>query len=503
MVARDDLHRLIQQMTPSEVRHFKRHAQQHARNADNKTLLLFDTIAAQETYDEAALRKSLSGLAMLRQLSVAKNHLHQLLLRILGEMHSQQGTAGRLRNTLAQLEVLFEKGLIEDAKRRVDKAYRLAMRFDQFAYALELLRWHIKLLKKTGSREDYQALLLLQRQEVKLIDNISTESELRRTHDEILAILSLGVDAAQQQVVERIHDILSRPLLHASPDDLPFNSQMIFHYIHIHVGQYQRNLSIARRHYQEMIRVWESHPHRMAEEVERYVITLISHLQVSYQSLDLGSFVEAITKLRKLVLPRSPLAAKAFHYSYLLELTYALDTGNPPFSADLEEQIIRGLEQYGGLIDHSAPLAFYSNLAIYYLHHGDHNRSLKWINLIYNSKDQTIRLDIRAFAICLRLVLQYESGDLDLLSYSLQSLRRNLHRQKEQHPLQATVVKHLQRVLQKPGPGQEEEWQAFLEALQLLAREYNEALAGIGTLLTWLRSKVEGRTILEIVQAGE
>jgi hypothetical protein len=502
MVARDDLHRLICQLSPAEVRYFKRHAFQHTRHDTHQSLVLFEAIAKLAVYNESALRSALGDIPMVRQLSVAKGYLHGLLLRVLGEFHSQKGIAAKLRSTLMQVEILFDKGLMEDAKRRVEKGYTLAMNHDQLNYALELLRWHIKLLKKSGRRDDFQELLQLQLEETYLLQDMVTESELRKAHDEILAAFSMGIDSAQQTVAHVVEAVLLRPVTGLSPASLRFNSCLILHYIHIHANQFRRNLQMASLHYQAMIDLWESHPHRIKEEMERYVITVIGHLQVSYQSLHYAAFEATLIKLRKLTLPHSALAAKAFHYSYLLELTYAIDTGNPPLSGDLEEQILKGLDEYRGLIDPSAALSFYSNLAIYHLFHGDFHHSLQWINLVYNSKDSTMRKDIRAFSICLRMVLQFELGDVDLVGYLLQSTRRNLQRQNDQHPLQTLMVRHLNRIIQKVENDQAGEWEFFFQQLSALAKESNEAFSGIKALLNWVESKVSGRTILEIVRGG-
>lgn len=294
--------------------------------------------------------------------------------------------------------------------------------------------------------------------------------------------------------------LLQRPILAQDPSGLRFNSRLIYHYIMVYAAQYRGDSAAIAFHYTEMVKVWERHPERQAKESGRYVVTLMGALECNYSSLAPPAFHEALSKIRSVVVPEPSLAARAFHLSCHLDLVYAINTGVFPATNDLEGNILRGLAEHGGLIDSGARLSFFCNLAILYFLHGRFRESQRWAQEVYQMGDQYGRKDIYDFVMSLRLVLQYELGDLDLLAYLLQSTRRNLHRRASGHPIQMAVVTHLQGILSSDATTAPKLWNAFASVLQSLSDAYTGSLAGLQALSVWTQHKLTGGAMATIIR---
>lgn len=498
MRSREDLFLLIRSMTPSERRYFRLHATQNARGSANQTLALFDALAGMDAYDARALH----DLPGVPHLAVTKHYLEELLLRLLSEYHGAQPGAPALRRTLSQLETLFARGLFDNAMRRAEKGYQSALGQDQLALALELLRWRMKLLKRVARKGSFQDLLALQVEEEDLLLELVDESQLRRIHDQMFALLSAGSEPTDPNASAMFDALMQRPIVHKDPSGLRFNSRLIFHYIHVYAAQYRGDDAAVVQHYATMVTLWEQRRERREAEPGRYAITLMAALESNYRNLDRDAFYGLLEKIRAVPIPEPSLRARAFHFSCHLELTHAINTGTSPATQDLEGHIVRGLDEHGGLIDAAARLSFYCNLAILHFLHGRYKESLHWTGQVYQLGEQDGRRDIHAFVMTLRLILQYELGEMEHLGHLLASTRRSLQRRVTGHPIQAAVISHLQRIANLQGHATAEAWAAFAADLRQLAQQFHEALSGLRALLVWVEHKSSGVPMARIVQRG-
>ena len=134
----NDLFRLIKSLDKNEKGYFKKNAQGVSKGKDKNYLLLFDAIDAQEEYNEDALLKKFRTQAFSKQFSVAKNFLFELILKSQRSYRANSSKFMRLNALMENGEVLFEKGLYEEAIKMWDKAKYLANAFDEKPFILDI-----------------------------------------------------------------------------------------------------------------------------------------------------------------------------------------------------------------------------------------------------------------------------------------------------------------------------------------------------------------------------
>lgn len=109
---------MVHSLSKSEKRYFSMHY------AGEKVYQrLFDLIEKQEHYDENALVDKLN----LGQIHVYKNYLYRLILKSLRSFHAERSEGMILFNHLQNFEILYEKGLLKQAKKTLMKCKAMAL----------------------------------------------------------------------------------------------------------------------------------------------------------------------------------------------------------------------------------------------------------------------------------------------------------------------------------------------------------------------------------------
>src|SRR4051812_12079078 len=138
MIPTTDLFLLIKSMGKNEKRYFKL----QIKNQGNRNYIqLFDTIDKQKQYDELKIKKVFSDKAFIKQLSVAKNYLYALILKVLSAYHSDRTVDFRIRTALNQVEILFFKNLFKQCLKIIEREKKIAEQLERYALLLELLKW--------------------------------------------------------------------------------------------------------------------------------------------------------------------------------------------------------------------------------------------------------------------------------------------------------------------------------------------------------------------------
>ena len=145
----EDLTELIQSMSKSEKRYFKLFAGRHVREKSSKYVELFDLLARGDAESNNGKSEAeLKETAGIRNLPSAKHYLYGLIMSALRAYHAGKSVHKRLREGIEDAELLFARGLLDQAARLLKQLYTLA-----------------------EQREDFHALLLIVRRQREMISS--------------------------------------------------------------------------------------------------------------------------------------------------------------------------------------------------------------------------------------------------------------------------------------------------------------------------------------------
>ena len=107
----DKLFRLIHSLSGPELRYVSIYLKRQAVRKDQKYLLLFQTIAAQNSQDETALQNVVYGNEKItsRKYSQLKAYLYQAILSALQLYDEGTSVVYKLSNLLQQVQVLYNR----------------------------------------------------------------------------------------------------------------------------------------------------------------------------------------------------------------------------------------------------------------------------------------------------------------------------------------------------------------------------------------------------------
>ncbi len=142
-VVSDALFVLIKSLSKSEKRYFR--LQPMAEDGQHR--LLFDAMEKLNEYDEEKLLKLLKGSPITDAISIAKNRLYHTLLKSLASFHHKATARAEVMRLLQSIEVLFNRGLHEQADKLVNSALKIARKNELSALQLELNEWKERILE--------------------------------------------------------------------------------------------------------------------------------------------------------------------------------------------------------------------------------------------------------------------------------------------------------------------------------------------------------------------
>jgi hypothetical protein len=142
-VVSDALFVLIKSLSKSEKRYFR--LQPMAEDGQHR--LLFDAMEKLNDYDEEKLLKILKGSPITDAISIAKNRLYHTLLKSLASFHHKATARAEVMRLLQSIEVLYNRGLHEQADKLVHSALKIARKNELSALQLELNEWKERIIE--------------------------------------------------------------------------------------------------------------------------------------------------------------------------------------------------------------------------------------------------------------------------------------------------------------------------------------------------------------------
>ena len=502
MKTTDDLFRLIKSLEQAEKRYFKVFTTMHIKGGDaNNYSRLFDAIDSQETYDEEKIRKQFEGEKFLNQLHVAKNYLYNNILKSLRIYHSEKSKLNELMDLLRDVQILYDKSLYKQCRKLLDKAKKIAVKYEKPAQILAILDWEKTLARTNAYAEIGEMELLNYYNDYKrTIEEINNINEYWKLATELFLLRKKKGEIRNKEDLKKFNQIIKNPLLKDESKAITFLSKTFYYNT---LGLYyltNKDYHNLNKYCLKLVSHLESNPDLFKED--NYVSALYNLLLVQIELKNFEGALGTISKLRSINSESVTMQARIFVTSYDTELNLYLRTGEFEKGLALVTTIEEGLEKYKGKINSESELLFQYNIAYLFFGLGKLDDSLKWVNLIINNKDLTIRDDIQCFARILNIIVHFELGNYDLIEYIVKSTRRYLSSKNTLNRFELTVLNHIRKLINTKTESEKlaiyEEWKYELESmsgdfLEIKALEYFDFPA-------WIESKQSGSNIAGIIR---
>ena len=502
----DPLYDLIHSMSRSEKRYFNIHTQP-IRNNKGKIpdyYILFEILDKMKIYDKDNAEQKLLqkvGKEAFSNFTVKKNELYDALMKSLRNYSFKQTrkSADYIKVLIRDANFLFKRGLFKDAERHVKEARKLAEKCGDTLSLIEISRFEREYILTTRSRNANKKLEKIHKEGIILFDKLKEEEEIRRDYDLIAATRAQNSKLTNEKDIKEfrskfshLFEIYKNQNLSILSKRYLINALIQYHYLLEENEPYlQKALSI--------IDWWEDNEIWLNQSSHLYIAAL-SNLLTGYGRLrKYDEYLYVLKKIEKIKPNNQYEEAMRFHRLMINRQVYFLNKGLIEEVCNLSIAIEKGIKNHK--LNEGVQIVLIYNVIVAFFVSKRYNECIRWVNLYNPFKKMGVsRIDIQ-FAQVLKLIAIYELEELDSLEKNIISTEKYFKNQilLSRHALEFIVlraIKKLGKVVPKEQNKIIKELRATTNDLPMKAKRR----LGFDEIDLWLTSKVEEKTIIQLLQ---
>ena len=500
----DPLFLLVKSLTGAEKRHFKLYISRNQANENSKFAKLFDVLDSCKEYNEEQIFKKCPSIAR-QQLPNIKAHLYGELLTALRLLHSLRNMEIQIREQIDFAKILYNRGLILQSLKILDKVKTLAKANSHFILTLEILQFekHIESRHITRSLKGRAGVLIDETNfSIKQINEVTLLSNLALRMYELY--LETGHVRDEKQSIS-IEKIFRQNIEGINEAQISFFGKAYLHQSYCWYYIIQLDFTKYYRHAQKWVQLFIEHPEAKKEDPFLYVKAVHNLLNALFIIGRYNKMSEELHELEKFYAISGAfnenLEIQTFVYLYTAKINKHFLEGTFTDGLQLVKPIEQKLHQYQQYIDTHRVLVFYYKIASLYFGSGDNEQTIVYLNKIINLKVGQLRTDIQCFARLLHLIAHYELGNLDLVEYLIKSVYRFLSKMENLDAVLTEIFIFLRRsLLAKPRDVQKSFVQLRDKLETVSTSKYNRRSYQYLDIVSWLESKINNVPVQGIIK---
>ncbi len=502
MAKRDKLYELIHSLNKSEKRFFKLYSQLTGEAREKNYLKLFDAYLSVKKYKAENLENALHnhGLDEIAHKGSDKNYLYHQILESLRIQHQKNSAKSKARFHLDICNILFRKGLVDQALQECIKAKKIVDKFHLTSLMPDILLAERILISYKGI--DIEQLNVSKEE---LMNNLrQIESFNNADYFYRLAVndvLKQGKNRSEKEKTNAssLLDTIQSISDNSNPHTLirKYQGKAVIHFTN---NEHEKEYAAINR----IIEIMDSHPDFKQENFFEY-ITFLSHALRLSKNVAPGSYDEKLTAFLQLAQTakqdKRKVEARIYSLGHSTNTVKLLEEGEYQKGIELIPSIQAILKKHGELTPRSIHITFEYKFAYFHFGVGELTTALKYINKILNEYHEDDRKDVYSFARIFNLIIHYELGNYSLISYYLRSVYQFLKKRELLHPFEYMILQTLKSLPKAKNKIEKED--ILIQKKRELIKFFKETPEELHVLeffdfLTWIDSKLEKKPFAAI-----
>ncbi len=491
MTPTDDLFLLIKSLNGSEKRYFKIWAGKHVIDQKNKYELLFDAfdnLPEDQPYHESDFKKNLHQAQLVKHFADEKKNLLELITKAMRAYHAEKTIDHEINNLLADENFFRLKRLNTLRKKAIDKAKKLAERYERIPALLTLIEREVNMQIEWHPSELKELTAKLDTEEQQALNRLQTLASLRYFSNRLFVQVRISTVQSSPELQNESTRLINEPMVKNYRPGNSFAADRHYYRIYAMHHRIHRNMA-EHEHYSRLIyELYEiHHPNQKENNTSSYKISLFNYLNASFAAGNLKHFPQLLEKARQIPAASRDEEGEDWQNLIHLELIYLSNTGQLTKAVAMATDIENGLKRYKHKVNKARELALYYNLAASFFVSANWSSALDYYNKIVLDKSDA-RQDLKVAAELLILASQYELKNYDVTEYLLRNTERRFSTigKKDTYKL---FFKYLRQLIKNDKPIiNEEEEEVSLTA----------SLARHAELLCWIQAKQQKKKIEDI-----
>ena len=501
----DPVFQLLKSLTQSEKRHFRLFTNRQGSTEGLKFLQLFDAFDAQEQPDEERVLAQVPTLKRA-QLANLKANLYKQLLASLRLYHAGQNLDIQLHEQLDYARVLYNKGFYQQALRMLARVKLAAQQAELPHVALLAIDFE-KLIEA-----QYITRSLQGRAESLAAEATTTAAHLGQQHalsNASLRLYGLYLQAghARNQADHEQFTAYFRAHVPASIGrSSGFWEKLYFYQANVWYYTINQDFRSCYRYAQKWVGLFENQPDLQESQTMLYIKGLHNLLASLFNLQYYSKFKEVLQKLENFGANQTRRATPnteilLFQYIWTNRINACFLEARFTEGVEIIPELLEQLGQYKAQLDLHRTLVFYYKIACLYFGSGQYQQAIKYLTRIIDHKELSLREDLQCFARILNLVAHFEAGQDAELEQQVRSVYHFLGKMNDQQPMQVAVFQFLRRVGHIKPSQLRDEFKALKNKLEEIAtRPFDRRPFLYFDIISWLESKVSGRSVQEVMQ---
>ncbi len=496
---------LIKSMSKSEKRHFKLYVNRTSNKENIKFIMLFDALEGMKSFVESAIFKKVPELKKT-QLSNMKAHLYKQILTSLRLNHINSNVDIQLRENLDYARILYNKGLYKQALKMLDKNKQLSITAKNNMITLEILEFE-KLIesqyitRSIGGRADELT------NETKYYNKVISQTNEFSNLALQLYGLYLKVGYARNE----------KDFLYAQSflkSNLPkYNYKYLTFYERLYLFQslvwYNfiiQDFVMCYRNAQKWVNLFHQNPEMVQKEPMLYAKGLHNLLAALFNLQHHDKFCEVLEEMVSFskderYVNNENLQVVLFLYVYSNKINQHYMEGEFTSGLKLIPSLLQNIEHYADKLDDHRILVFYYKIACLYFGSGDNINAIKYLQMVIDFKDTSLRGDIHCFARILNLIAHYEEGIDDRLEYHIKSVYHFLGKMDDLQAVQKEIISFLRKLNRITLDNLKQEFTKLRNKLAKHAKEKYERRPFLYLdIISWLESKIYNKPVQLVIK---
>lgn len=497
----DELYKLIKSLSKREKIYFKVNLKSDDGTAP-VYMQLFDFIDNQKQNDDALILKRFKGLNIQR-LSAQKKYLHDKILEQIRFLNN--GPVKIISDLLVKADMLYDKGLYRQSNALIKEAKILAVKLELFPELLTILDFERKLIVNITPdtsvlKDKYQDNF---NEKQAILKNIADLEIYQQLSDAIFISHFSQSRLRDNAHLKELKTYVRHPLLSAPLRGLSLKAKGLIYatksILSASLSDYKNSYKWSR----EKLKVTEQLTERGLYYKENYIKTLANYILACFYVKNYKDARQTIEKLKQVKAVEKTLDGIKNDYIYTNKIFLHLATFQYSKIILLEKEIESVFTRFGDIINNKRRSVICFYMAFAYFCMNDFEGSKKWGRRIIDEVRDSEAKEFVSAARVLLLLVYYESEELNFM----QSLVRNLYRffktrdhlYKTERLLLSFMKKDIYEIHSR-----EEEKRAFLTLkdrfVEIIKDPLEQNFLKIFDILSWIDSKVEGRSLAEVLK---
>ncbi len=505
MTPSDDLFQLIRSLSRSEKGYFRKFATRSSGGQRNDYLVLFDAIDRMESHDEEALRAAIASKGFAERLPAVKHYLYRSILKSLRAYHDESSVEWRLRAELASADILYRKGLHDQAWKAIARVKKLARRELKELPLLNAIHIERVLISNRGYHEDTAEMLSRSfDEERELLQDLLNISRIDSIGKRIIRQIMRRGGTRNEREREELDALFDHDFLDDERNATSPKARFLRHHVRSSHAFAVGNFEECYRETRRMVEILKEDPALWSGSPERF-LNAVNNLIGICQFV--GRFDEALAwldELRRMPELSEQFALDKFTSVASMELTLLLKQGRFERALALVPEIDAGVARFGARLSRTFTYMFGYHLAWTYIGVGRYREALARLQPILNDGTASVRDDLVAFARILNLVIHFELGNRELLPYAVRASYRALYKRGRLNGVESLILRSLRAM---STADREEElrpiFTRMIRELEILAENPEERKAfQYFHFIPWLRCRLEGKLLVDMLRSA-